>query len=398
MGERIAIIGAGAAGCFCAIETKRRNPSVQVTLYEAGPRPLAKVVVTGGGRCNFTNTFRDVRRLEEAYPRGARLMKRALMNFSNDDCIRWFEAEGVAATVQEDQRVFPQSGDAMQIVRALERLMTKSGVQVNTNSRAVSIRDGYVLEFADGSTVNADKVVVTSGGGAVKMLEGLEGIDIVKPVPSLFTIRINDDSLRSLTGTTVENVTLSIAGTGFRSRGTLLLTDWGISGPATLKLSSYAARELAERDYLCTLLVNWLGANEEETRSHLTSIAASSPRKQIGNTRPAGITDRLWQHLLSRAGVQADRCWAETGAKAVNKLVATLTADPYEAAGRCHFRDEFVTAGGVSLDSVNISTLESKTHPGLFFAGEVLDIDAITGGFNLQAAWSTGYTVAKNLL
>lgn len=398
MSERIAIIGAGAAGCFCAIEIKRRNPSAQVTVYEAGRKPLAKVAVTGGGRCNFTNSFRDIARLEEAYPRGARLMKRALMNFSNEDCIKWFAAEGVASVIQDDQCVFPRSQDAMQIVRTLERLMAGLGVKVRTDARVSALREGWTLEFADGSNAGADKVVVTSGGGAVKMLEGLDGIEIIKPVPSLFTLKINDSGLRALMGTVVENTALSLAGTGFRSKGTLLLTDWGVSGPVTLKLSSYAARELSEKEYRGTLLVNWLGRTEDEARSMLASIAASSPRKQAGNTQPTGITSRLWQYLLSRAQVPTDRCWAEIGNKAVNKLVATLTADSYEISGRCHFKEEFVTAGGVALSSINLNTLESKAYPGLFFAGEVLDIDAITGGFNLQAAWSTGYTVAKNLL
>ena len=397
MSERIAIIGAGAAGCFCAIEIKRRNPSAQVTVYEAGRKPLAKVAVTGGGRCNFTNTFKEIVRLEEAYPRGARLMKRALMNFSNRDCMEWFASEGVPYVIQPDQCVFPRSQDAMQIVHTFERMLSNLGVRVMTDAKVESLRPGFELALSGGRIISAEMVVVTSGGGAVKMLEGLDGIEIVKPVPSLFTLKLSDSGIRSLMGTVVENAVLSLAGTSFRSHGTLLLTDWGVSGPACLKLSSYAARELAEKEYRGTLIINWAGENEGSVRDLLSSMASSSPRKQLGNTSPAGITSRLWQHLLSRAQVPSERTWAELGSKGMNRLVSVLTADSYEITGRCHFKEEFVTAGGVSLGSINQNTLESKAYPGLFFAGEVLDIDAITGGFNLKAAWSTGYTVAMNL-
>lgn len=397
MAERIAVIGAGAAGCFCAIEIKRRKPQASVTVYEAGPKALAKVAVTGGGRCNFTNSFRDIARLEEAYPRGAKMMKRALMNFSNEDAIRWFADEGVPSVVQDDQCVFPRSQDAMQIVRTLEGLMRSLGVVLRTGAKVTAVREGYALEFADGSQETADKVVVTTGGGAIRMLEGLGGLEFVQPVPSLFTLKLSDEGIRSLMGTVVENAVLTLAGTSFRSCGTLLLTDWGVSGPATLKLSSYAARELAGKSYKGTLLVNWSGTSEAGVRSILERNAAAYPKKQLGNVPPEGITSRLWQHLLQRAKLLPERTWAETGSKGLNRLVSTLTADPYEVTGRCHFKEEFVTAGGVSLSSVNPNTLEAKKHPGLFFAGEVLDVDAITGGFNLQAAWSTAYTVALNI-
>ena len=386
MSLRIAVIGAGAAGCFCAIELARRIPGADITVYEAGRRPLAKVAVTGGGRCNFTNSFRDVRRLEEVYPRGAMLMKRALHNFSHTDIRKWFEAEGVPSLVQEDQCVFPVSQDAMQIVRTLEGLMRRHGVRVRTGMRIEDIRD-----------VDADIRVVTTGGGALKLLEPLDALEIVRPVPSLFTFRIADSGLRSLMGTVVENVTLSLAGTAFRSAGTLLLTDWGVSGPATLKLSSHAARHLAENGYKGSLVIDWLGMKEDEARQMLSSVASCNPRKQISNTVPDALTSRLWRFLVSRAGVPEARVWAEVGGKTVSKLVSALTADVYEITGRCHFKEEFVTAGGVALSSVNINTLEAKSYPGLYFAGEVLDVDAVTGGFNLQAAWSMAWTVASSI-
>lgn len=386
MSIRIAVIGAGAAGCFCAIELARRVPGACITVHEAGRKPLAKVAVTGGGRCNFTNSFRDVSRLEEVYPRGAQLMKRALHNFNHEDVRAWFEAEGVPSVVQDDQCVFPVSQDAMQIVRTLEGLMRRYGVQVVTESRIGDIRE-----------VDADFKVVATGGGALKLLEPLDALEIVKPVPSLFTFRIADAELRSLMGTVVDNAVLSLAGTPFRSCGTLLLTDWGVSGPATLKISSYAARHLAVNGYKGTLLVNWTGMKEPEVRDILSGLASRNPRKQVANTAPDGITSRLWKFLISRAGIPETRVWAETGSKMISKLVSVLTADTYEITDRCHFKEEFVTAGGVSLSSVNINTLESKAYPGLYFAGEVLDVDAVTGGFNLQAAWSMAWTVAMNI-
>ena len=382
---RIAIIGGGAAGCFCAIGLKRRLPDAEVTLYEAGPKLLAKVAVTGGGRCNLTNSFRDVRRLGEVYPRGEQLMRRALAAFSHEDTMRWFEAEGVRLTVQEDQCVFPVSQDAMQIVRTLERCLREAGVRVRLNAPVERVAD-----------LDADRIVVTVGGSSREKLERLlpAGVEVTPCVPSLFTLKIPDAGLRALMGTVVEQASLALAGSKFRAAGTLLLTDWGVSGPATLRLSSYAARHLAENGYTGTLLVNWLDAPEAAAREWIRATADAHPQKQAAGTPPAGLTARLWRHLLGRAGLREDLRWAELGSKGAARLAATLTADAYPVAGRARFKEEFVTCGGVALSGVNLNTLESKVCPGLFFAGEALDVDAVTGGFNLQAAWSTAALVA----
>ena len=382
---RIAIIGGGAAGCFCAIGLKRRLPDAEVTLYEAGPKLLAKVAVTGGGRCNLTNSFRDVRRLGEVYPRGEQLMRRALAAFSHEDTMRWFEAEGVRLTVQEDQCVFPVSQDAMQIVRTLERCLREAGVRVRLNAPVERVTD-----------MDADRIVVTVGGSSREKLERLlpAGVEVTPCVPSLFTLKIPDAGLRALMGTVVEQASLALAGSKFRAAGTLLLTDWGVSGPATLRLSSYAARHLAENGYTGTLLVNWLDAPEAAAREWIRATADAHPQKQAAGTPPAGLTARLWRHLLGRAGLREDLRWAELGSKGAARLAATLTADAYPVAGRARFKEEFVTCGGVALSGVNLNTLESKVCPGLFFAGEALDVDAVTGGFNLQAAWSTAALVA----
>ena len=382
---RIAIIGGGAAGCFCAIGLKRRLPDAEVTVYEAGPKLLAKVAVTGGGRCNLTNSFRDVHRLGEVYPRGEQLMRRALAAFSHEDTMRWFKAEGVRLTIQEDQCVFPVSQDAMQIVRTLERCLRDVGVRVRLNTPVERVED-----------LDADRIVVTTGGSSREKLERLlpAGVEVTPCVPSLFTLKIPDEALRALMGTVVEQASLALAGTRFRAAGTLLLTDWGVSGPATLRLSSYAARHLAENGYTGTLLIGWLDAPEAAAREWIAATAAANPRKQAAGTPPAGLTARLWRHLLGRAGLREDLRWAELGSKGAARLAATLTADAYPVAGRARFKEEFVTCGGVALSGVNLNTLESKTRPGLFFAGEVLDLDAVTGGFNLQAAWSTAALVA----
>ena len=382
---KVAVIGGGAAGCFCAIEAKRKRPDADITLYEAGPKLLAKVALTGGGRCNLTNSFRDVARLGEVYPRGEQLMKRALQVLSPEDTQRWFEKEGVRLVTQEDQCVFPASQDAMQIVRTLERCLRQEGVRIRLNSLVENVGD-----------IEADVKVVTVGGNSQEKLQRLlpEGIEVTACVPSLFTLKIADDGLRALMGTVVPQAALSLAGTKFRAAGTLLLTDWGVSGPATLRLSSYAARHLAENGYCGTLLINWLDATEAEVRSWIAATAAENPQKQAAGTPPAGITTRLWRHLLGRAALRGDLRWAELGAKGAARLAATLISDAYPVAGRARFKEEFVTCGGVALSEVHLNTLEAKRFPGLFFAGEALDVDAVTGGFNLQAAWSTAAVVA----
>ena len=396
---KIAIIGGGAAGCFCAIGLKRRLPDAEVTVYEAGPKLLAKVAVTGGGRCNLTNSFRDVRRLGEVYPRGEQLMRRALAAFNHEDTMRWFEAEGVRLTVQEDQCVFPVSQDAMQIVRTLERCLREAGVRVRLNApveRVGALPDGGFKILRQAQDDIVDKVVLTTGGSSREKLERLlpAGVEVTPCVPSLFTLKIPDAGLRALMGTVVEQASLALAGTKFRAAGTFLLTDWGVSGPATLRLSSYAARHLAENGYAGTLLVNWLDAPEAAAREWMAAAAAEHPQKQAAGTPPAGLTARLWRHLLGRAGLREDLRWAELGSKGAARLASTLTADAYPVAGRARFKEEFVTCGGVALSGVNLNTLESKVRPGLYFAGEALDVDAVTGGFNLQAAWSTAALVA----
>ena len=401
---RIAIIGGGAAGCFCAIGAKRRLPEADVTLYEAGPKLLAKVALTGGGRCNLTNSFRDVERLGEAYPRGEQLMRRALRVLSPEATQRWWEAEGVRLVTQEDQCVFPVSQDAMQIVRTLERDLRVAGVAVRLRTPVERVEalpeGGFAVGDSPVKPANDERydcVVVTVGGCSREKLERLlpAGVAVTPCVPSLFTLKIPDEGLRALMGTVVEQAALSLAGTKFRAAGTLLLTDWGVSGPATLRLSSYGARYLAGRQYRGTLLISWLGSSEAEVREQLE--AAVSGSRMIVNSRPDGLTERLWRHLVSRAGIAPERRWNELGSKGWSRLVNTLTADAYEITGRARFKEEFVTCGGVSLEEIDPDTMVLRRTPGIYCIGEVLDTDAVTGGFNLQAAWSTAFTAARGL-
>ena len=394
---QVAIIGAGAAGCFCAAELRRRLPSAEVTVFEAGPKALAKVAVTGGGRCNLTNTFQGISRLEEAYPRGAGVVKHAFKALSPEQTFRWWEEHGVALTVQPDGCVFPESQDAMQVVRTLERLMRESGVKVLCNHRVTHIREGFLLDVQGmDEPFRADAVLLAAGGLKEDALRKLlpQEVTVTPTVPSLFTLKIPDPGLNALMGTVVPQARLELAGTAFSASGILLVTDWGISGPATLRLSSYAARELAASGYKGQVAINWLGADAAEAHAWTLQASAQQGRRQLSGYRPEGLTERLWENLLSRAGVDRARRWAEIGREERARIENALTRDLYPISGRARFKEEFVTCGGVSLDSINPKTLESKHFPGLFFSGEVLDMDAITGGFNLQAAWSTGYSAA----
>lgn len=401
----VAIIGAGAAGCFAAIQIKRNNPKANVTVYEAGIKPLIKVAVTGGGRCNLTNSFDGIRSLDEAYPRGARLLKRLFRTFDYKDVYQWFETEGVSLTTQEDECVFPVSQDAMEIVNTLVRLMRSLGVKLITRHRVAAIdheaEEGeYLLTFSHGDVAKADAVVVTAGGSPqVRGLEMYEklGLEIVSPVPSLFSLNLEKNHpMTALMGTVVNDVQARLVGTKLATFGPLLITHWGVSGPAILKLSSYAARILAENDYKAQVAINWFGqANEAEVMRIITEIAEQNQKKLVSSVWPERFNNRMWCYLIEACGLRQDMRWGELGKKGLNKLVALLTNHTLTIVGKNKYKEEFVTCGGVALSNVNSSTLESKKHPHLYFAGEILDVDAITGGFNLQAAWTMGYVVAE---
>lgn len=398
--KQVIVIGAGAAGCFAAIEIKCRNPKLQVTLLEKGKRPLAKVAITGGGRCNITNSFAEVKSMENVYPRGYRLMKKLFHHFSNEDTCQWFENSGIRLVTQDDQCVFPQSQDAMEVVNNLVGQLNKYGVKLITNTRVELIKpseDGYLIVTSKGE-MKANNVLVTTGGhpsiDGFDMLRELD-LEIVPPLPSLFSFNINDDSLKSLMGTVVKNTIVTIPGTKLKAQGPLLITHWGASGPAILKLSSYGARILAERNYVTDVSIHWLTSDQSDILTYLRKVAATHKDKKITSIYPDEFNARLWTHLVTRSSISLDARWKELSDKAINRLMNTLTNDVYHVTGKNRFKDEFVTCGGVSLNSLNHKTLEAKNHPGLYFAGEITDVDAITGGFNLQAAWTMASVVAN---
>lgn len=399
----IAIIGGGAAGFMAAIVARRTNPASKVTIFERAQKVLAKVEITGGGRCNVTNSFAAITDMKQAYPRGHKLMKRLMKTFSHEDTYRWFEQHGVPLVTQEDECVFPKAQDSHAIINCLVRQANELGVTICCRHRLVNIHrmeDGRLkLEFENGSHRVFHRTIITTGGSpngrGLQYLAQL-GHDIEPPVPSLFTFNIKDRAFCDLMGTVVEPVVTTIPGTKLRAKGPLLVTHWGVSGPAVLKLSSYAARLLAENDYKVPLAISWTGElTRQEVEENLLKLQTANPRKQVATLHPFGLPSRLWLYILSKLDIDAVKPWAEIGRKTLNRMIETLVNDQYTIAGKGAFREEFVTCGGVSLSSVNSKTLESKVCPNLFFAGEVLDIDAITGGFNLQAAWTTGVVAGQ---
>ena len=376
--KTLAIIGGGAAGFFLAINVKELMPELDVTIFEQQKKVLAKVEISGGGRCNCTNTFAEVTDLKQVYPRGAQLLKRLFKQFGPIDAYRWFEQHGVPLTVQEDQCVFPAAQDSHAIIDCFLRETKRLGIHLQLGTK---------IEDAEALLQQFDDVAITIGGTPQK-----DGC-----VPSLFTFTIPDQGLTALQGLVVPNALVGIPATSFRSQGALLITHWGLSGPAILKLSSYAARHLAEQKYQSPLRINWTGETDAEAvRLHITYILEQNAQRLIDHAKPYGLQTRLWTYLLSKVELQGKRC-NELGKKGLNRLVELLTNDTYTIAGRSPYKDEFVTCGGIPLDEVDKQTLESKHTPHLFYAGEVLDIDGVTGGFNFQAAWTTAYAVAKGI-
>ena len=388
---KTAVVGGGAAGFFLAVNLKEMIPAMEVVIFERSHHELAKVEVSGGGRCNCTNSFDSVTDLSHVYPRGHRLLKRLFNNFDYQDAYRWFEQHGVPLVTQDDDCVFPQAQDSHAIIDCFLSLARRYHIEIRKGVRVDSL--DQLRDF--------DNVVVTTGGSPKG--DGLRwwavlGHEIETPVPSLFTFSIVDEHLHALQGTVVNDVTAMLVGTKIRATGPLLITHWGVSGPAILKLSSHGARYLAEHNYQSPMSIRWLPMQDEEVAALLYEQGVKQPKKQLTTYNPFGLQQRLWTYLVEKAlASRAQIRWTELNKKDVNRLVNVLLNDTYQLAGRAPFKDEFVTCGGVSLKAVNPATLESRHVPHLYFAGEVLDIDGVTGGFNFQAAWTTAYTVAMSI-
>lgn len=397
---KVAVIGGGAAGFFSAISAKENHPDASVTIFEKSLKVLQKVRVSGGGRCNLTNGCESLEELCSAYPRGGRQLKKIFPLFDNKDTVSWFESRGVQLVLQEDGCIFPRTQDSGSVTSCLTREARRLGVEVITDAGVKSVsKAGELLELAfvnpERTPLLFDKVIVTTGGSPRKSgliwLEQL-GHKIEEPVPSLFTFNMPGEPIRKLMGIVVEEAVVTLQGTKIRTTGPILITHWGMSGPAILKLSSHGARIMSEKGYEFRINVNWINeTNSNNVSETLDRIISENPAKMLSTVRPYAVPARLWDFLLEKCELPAEKKWKEVGSKGKNRLINLLTNDEYSIKGKTTFREEFVTCGGVSLDDVNIRTMESKRVPGLYFAGEVLDIDAITGGYNLQNAWTTGF-------
>jgi predicted Rossmann fold flavoprotein len=400
---KVAIVGGGAAGFFAAIHVKENFPTAEVVIYEKSTKILSKVKVSGGGRCNVTNGCTSIKELSMAYPRGERQLKKAFAVFNTKHTMNWFESRGVPLVIQEDNCVFPVSQNSQSIIDCFlkETTRLKIDIQLETGVKElVPLASGQLkLVFSETENRVVDKVIVTTGGSP--KLTGLDwlaklGHQIETPVPSLFTFNMPNEKVRELMGIVVEKTITRIQGTKLRSDGPLLITHWGMSGPSILKLSAFGARILNEMDYDCTLQVNWTNIqNVDLVEADLNQIIAENGQKQLTSFRPYLLPDRLWRFLLDKYEFSENKRWNELGKKGVNKLINLLTNDLYQVKGKTTFKEEFVTCGGVSLASIDFNTMQSIPVKNLYFAGELIDVDGITGGYNFQAAWTTAFIAAK---
>jgi|SRR6185312_12619121 len=399
----VIVIGGGAAGFFAAISCKAHHPNAKVTLYEKSDKLLAKVKVSGGGRCNVTHACFSNAQLAEYYPRGGKQLKKAFSYFTTTDTVKWFESRGVKLKTEDDNRMFPITDDSQTIIHCLLQEANELGVVVEMQQPILGIEKesaGFKLTLRD-KTIYADKVIVASGGSPKK--EGFEWLEklghtIEPPVPSLFTFNMPDEEIKSLMGVSVEKVSARITGTKLKSEGPLLITHWGMSGPAILKLSAWGARILNDIGYVFNVQVNWLGdMNEDKAREIFAKEREIHPKRIVANSEAFKLPNRLYQFLLDKLEIDPAVTLEGLGKKNMNRLLNVLLNDEYKVEGKTTFKEEFVTCGGVSLSNVLIDSMQSKPCPGMYFAGEVLDIDGVTGGFNFQAAWTTGFIAGKLL-
>ena len=395
---QVAVIGGGAAGFFAAISVKKHHPQAKVTIYEKSNKLLSKVRISGGGRCNVTHHCFDIRELVKNYPRGERPLKKAFGIFSTTDTIQWFEERGVELKTESDGRMFPVTDDSETIINCLMNETRKMGIGIKTKSNIKKLKQketGYELGFHRGGRVEADKVIVATGGSprasGFDWLRDL-GHEIEEPVPSLFTFNMPEEPIKELMGVVADPVSVKIMGSKLQSDGPLLITHWGMSGPAILKLSAFGAEELSKEEYQFNVLVNWAGEKtEQEVRVTLKAVVGDHGLKKITNVNPFQLPGRLWEFLIGKLEFGENMIWQNLGKKNINRLVHLLTNDEYQVQGKTTFKEEFVTCGGISLYDVDMKTMQSRKSPNLYFAGEVLDIDGVTGGFNFQAAWTTGF-------
>lgn len=402
--KKLIVIGGGAAGFFCAINAARLHPGLQVTLIEKTTKLLSKVKVSGGGRCNVTHDCSSIAEMIKKYPRGASFLKKAFHSFFTSDTIEWFRERGIELKTEEDGRMFPQSNTSQTIIDCFLKEAACCKVDILMNTQVASLHKNekaWTLQLANGNKLTADFVCIACGGFSKEQqfdwIRDL-GHSIESPVPSLFTFNLRQHSITKLMGISVQDVTVKIAGTKMQESGPLLITHWGLSGPAVLKLSAWGARELAVKNYFFTAVINWLPEfNEITLRERMQKLRFQVATQKIGNRNPFQLPSRLWEYFLQQCGIDADWRWADLPAKEQNKLIKMLCSHEFSVQGKTTFKEEFVTAGGVQLSEVDVQTMQSKVAAGIFFAGEILNIDGITGGYNFQSAWTTGWLAAQGM-
>lgn len=401
--KTLVVIGGGAAGFFCAVNAARLHPGLKVILLEKHNKLLSKVKVSGGGRCNVTHDCLSISELIKFYPRGSAFLKKAFHHFHTKDTIQWFEERDVSLKVESDGRMFPTTNDSQTIIDCLLNEANQYGVEILMNAEVESIKTEtdkpFFMQLKNGKIINPDFICVACGGFPKReQFEWLLnlGHTIENPVPSLFTFNMPGNKIVDLMGITVQDAKVKINNTKLEQRGPLLITHWGFSGPSTLKLSAWGARVLADMKYEFSITVNWIPEyNENSLREKYQQLRFEIATQKIVNRNPFGLPSRLWEYFLNEAGIDQEIRWADLPAKEQNKLIKILTGQEFKIKGKTTFKEEFVTAGGIHLNEVDPNSMQSKILKGLYFAGEILDIDGVTGGFNFQNAWTTGYIASK---
>jgi predicted Rossmann fold flavoprotein len=403
-GKTLIVIGGGAAGFFCAVNAARINPRLKVFILEKTNKLLSKVKVSGGGRCNVTHACFDIAEMSKKYPRGSNFLKRAFHQFFATDVIKWFEERGVKLKTEQDGRIFPITDSSQTIINCLLKEANRFGIEIMMNAevRTLKYDNGkFQLGLSDSSYLISDFVCIACGGyPKSSMFNWLKesGHTSEDPVPSLFTFNIPGHPITKLMGVSVEKVRVKTIGTKLEQEGALLITHWGLSGPAILKLSAWGARQLAMCSWQFKISVNWVPEfSEQKLAGKFQSFRFLIASQKIINKNPFKLPQRLWEFLLEYSDINKEWRWADLPAKSQNKLIRNLCTSEFEVKGKTTFKEEFVTAGGIKLGEVDVNTMMSKKVPNLFFAGEILDVDGITGGFNFQHAWTSGFIAAKTI-
>lgn len=404
MQKQLVVIGGGASGFFCAINTAIKNPNLKIMIVEKQSKVLQKVKVSGGGRCNVIHACFQNSLLIQKYPRGKNFLKKTFQQFSTQNTIDWFEERGVKLKAEADGRMFPITDSSQTIIDCLLNEVAKYKIDLKLQTEIVSvekINEQFNLQTKNGQTIIADYVYVASGGfPKIEQYDWLKklGHSIETPVPSLFTFNIPKHPLNDLMGVVVENAIVKIVGTKLQEQGPVLVTHWGLSGPAILRLSAWGAIELQQKNYDFSIVINWLGINESEVRNNWNAMRTKQSYLQLKNKNPFGMPTRLWDFILQTCQINPETKWSELPQKEQNKLINTLTTHELNVKGKTTFKEEFVTSGGIKLDEVDANTMQSKLVTHLFFGGEILNIDGITGGFNFQNAWTCGFIASQNLV